>query len=109
MEGCFLWLSEPWPLPRGFWEWSPRAPPLERVQSGAGVVWLLCPQGDEQVFQGLQGAPWWATLMISGLGHRWLVASTRAFTPGDASSLLGWSPPEGPRLCLDKATKTSAL
>lgn len=41
MEGCFLWLSEPWPLPWGFWEWSPRAPPLERVQSGAGVVWLL--------------------------------------------------------------------
>lgn len=83
-----------WLLPHGFWEESPWALPLEGSLSGAGVGLLLWGSEGNRFSKGCKGPCMGGQPpVISGLGHRWCVASTRAFTPGDASSLLGWLPP----------------
>lgn len=69
----------------------PWALPLERAQPAGQSQFLAsggwgCYGGSKEPCR--HGEP----PKVSSLGHRWGVAATRAFTPGNASSLSGWSP-----------------
>lgn len=88
--------TAPWVLSTVPW-----ALPVGRALPGLGVI--LIPVGIQDKIKGRGSTG--ATRSPVGVGspqrsqasgHRWCVAATRAFTPGDASSLLRWAPPERP-------------
>lgn len=81
--------TAPWILGIVLW-----ALPLGRTQPGIGVLLALGGAGGVQDEMNSRGSPGAAPQISQTWGHGWCVAVTRAFTPGDASSLLGWSPPE---------------